>query len=176
MLKILLTPFVFLAATGFLATIILHLMGIFKVPFEHYDKVFYLAGGVFAVWLPTVLLTGKLTKDFKQKDFWKAAMRGCPPWLKRTAYFSFGYAAFNFIFMIIVGPDKDAVSKARFISGHLLPFYSVALATLYSAIVVSEIDNARRCKNGHPVSPSAKFCEECSSPVIESRGKPSVNL
>jgi hypothetical protein len=175
MLRIVLAPFMYLAGVGLFATMVLHLSSIFKFPFEHYDKVFFLAGGVFVVWLPTVLVATKLTKDFKQKDFWKAAMRGCQPWLKKLTYVCFGYAAINFIYMIIVGPDKDSVSTARFVSGHLLPFYSAALATLYSAIHVAEIDNARRCKNGHPVSPSAKYCEECGGPVIEGKGKYSAN-
>src|SRR5881392_2188035 len=29
--------------------------------------------GIFVVWLPTVLLLNTLTRDFKQKDLWKAA-------------------------------------------------------------------------------------------------------
>jgi hypothetical protein len=137
-----------------------------KVPFEHYNKVFILGVGVFIVWAPTVLVSIKLTKEFKQKDFWKAALRGCPVWLKYLVYIMSGYAAFNFIYMIISGnPSENETTTARFISGHLLVFYSAALATLYSATQVERIDTARRCINGHPVSASAKFCEECGAPV-----------
>jgi hypothetical protein len=50
MLKILLIPFVVLSAIGLFSTLILHLASVLKIQFEHYDKVFYLAGGVFVVW------------------------------------------------------------------------------------------------------------------------------
>ncbi len=154
-----------LSAIGLFSTLVLHLASVFKLPFEHFDKVFYLAGGVFVVWLPTVLVVGKLTKEFKRKDFWKAAMRGCPPWIKKLAYVVFGYAVINFIYMMITGPDENNISTARFVSGHLLPFYAVAFATLYSATKVDEMDSTRRCINGHPVSPGAKYCEECGAAV-----------
>ncbi len=171
MIKIFLSPFIVFAGLGLFSTLVLHISAIFRIPFEHYNKAFYLAIGVFVVWVPTVFVAKALTKDFKRKDFWKAAFRGCPLWLKIIAYICFGYAFFNFIYMIIAGPDEDAISTARLISGHILPFYSVALATLYSATRVSEIDNARRCKNGHAVSPSAKYCEECGNPVLEVENK-----
>ncbi len=168
MLKILLTPFILLAATGLITTIIFHLSSILRLPFEHYNMVFYLAGGVFIVWLPTVLLASSLTKEFKQKDFWKAAMRGCPIWLKKSVYIIFVYAVINFIYMMITGPDEDEISTARFISGHLLPFYAAALGTLYSAVKIDMHDNTRRCENGHPISPAAKFCEECGASIKNS--------
>ena len=165
-MKIILIPFIFLSAVGLCVTLIIHISSIFRVPFEHYDKVFYLAIGVFVVWLPTVIVANYLSKDFKQKELWKAVLRGCPPWLKKIAYVLFGYALLNFVYMIALGtPDEDQFSTARFISGHLLPFYSMAIASFYSAIKVNEIDAARRCLNGHPVTASAKFCEECGAPV-----------
>jgi hypothetical protein len=159
MTKIILSPFLFLSATGLLISTVIHICALLKVQFEHYNKVFFLGIGVFIVWLPTILAANKLTKDFKQKDYWKAALRGCPSWMKTLFYATGGYALINFIYMIASGkPDRDAVSTARFISGHLLPFYLAAFAVLYSAIRVSELDSLRRCLNGHPVSPSAKFC------------------
>ena len=165
-MTIILTPFIFLSAVGLCATLILHISSIFRVPFEHYAKVFFLAAGVFVVWLPTVLVGMYLAKDFKQKDFWKGVLRGCPSWIKKVSSAIFGYAILNFIYMIARGgPDEDAVSTAIFISGHLLPFYSIALASLYSAVKVKDVDSPRRCLNGHPVSPSAKFCEECGATV-----------
>jgi len=166
MLRALISPFVILSGMGLFLYILIHMAALLKVPFEHYNKVFVLGIGVFIVWVPTVLVSIRLTKDFKQKDFWKAALRGCPGWLKYLVYIMFGYAAFNFIYMIISGdPSENATTTARFISGHLLVFYSAALATLYSATQVERIDTARRCINGHPVSASAKFCEECGAPV-----------
>ncbi len=166
MLKVLISPFLILSGIGLFLCLVIHIAALLKVPFEHYNKIFILAAGVFIVWLPTILVAMRLTKDFKQKDYWKATLRGCPAWLKYLVYIMFGYAAFNFIYMIISGdPSENDTTAARFISGHLLVFYSAALATLYSAIQVDTLDSARRCMNGHPVSPSAKFCEECGAPV-----------
>ncbi len=166
MLQAILSPFVILSGIGLFLCILIHIAALLKVPFEHYNMVFFLGVGVFIVWLPTVLVATTLTKDFKQKDFWKAALRGCPNWLKYLVYIMFGYAAFNFIYMLIQGdPSENEMTTAQFISGHLLPFYSAALATLYSATQVKKIDTSQRCMNGHPVSPSAKFCEECCAPV-----------
>lgn len=170
MLRALISPFVILSGIGLFLCLLIHMAALVKVPFEHYNKVFFLGVGVFIVWVPTVLVSIKLTKDFKQKEFWKAALRGCPVWLKYLVYIMFGYAAFNFIYMIISGdPSENEATTARFISGHLLVFYSAALGTLYSATQVERIDTARRCINGHPVSASAKFCEECGAPVRNNR-------
>jgi len=55
----------------------------------------------------------------------------------------------------------------RGFSGHWMAFYSAAAAILYSAIVVSRADPARRRANGHPVPPSASYCEECGAAVAE---------
>jgi hypothetical protein len=99
---------------------LIHIASLLKVLFEHYNAVFFLGVGVFIVMLPTVLVANKLTKDFKQKDLWKTALRGCPNWLKYLVYIMFGYAAFNFIYMLIQGdPSKDEMTTARFISGQL---------------------------------------------------------
>jgi hypothetical protein len=45
-----------------------------------------LGPGLFIVWLPTVLLMNRMTRDFKQKDVWRAALRGCPKWMQRLVY------------------------------------------------------------------------------------------
>jgi hypothetical protein len=50
-----------------------------------------------------------------------------------------------------------------------MAFYFTAMAILYSAIHDKEHDAARRCPNGHPVSPSAMYCEECGLKVIEAQ-------
>jgi hypothetical protein len=132
--------------------------------------------GIFVVWLPAVLVTNRLAKDFKQKDLWKAALRACPKWMKNLSYFFFGYAILNFIIFFIsdvaAGGSKGTGGHTpsnifRMFSGHWMAFYSMAMAILYSAIHVEEHDETRRCPNGHHVSPSAAFCEECGSKIIE---------
>jgi hypothetical protein len=68
---------------------------------------------------------------------------------------------------IIESGTKGTSIDTRIGSGHSMAFYSAAMAALYSAIHVRERDETRRCLNGHPVSPSAKFCEQCGTKVIE---------
>src|SRR3990170_4320083 len=50
-----------------------------------------------------------------------------------------------------------------------MKFYSAAFSILYSASQTEIFDKERRCRNGHVVSPSARFCEDCGAPVAEWR-------
>jgi hypothetical protein len=112
-----------------------------------------------------------MSADFKKKDTWKAALRGCPPWMRDMVYGFFGYAFLNFAIFIIAatkggsGPMPPAV--VRGFSGHWMVFYSAAAAVLCSATHVNERDQGRRCTKGHSVGPLAQFCEQCGQPVIE---------
>lgn len=38
-----------------------------------------------------------LTRDFKQKYLWRAALRGCPLWMRRTVWVVSGYAWAGFL-------------------------------------------------------------------------------
>jgi len=60
--------FLALATAGFIAMLAVHLASIFGVtyPLDHTIK--FLGPGVFIVFLPTVLVMTRLTRDFKQKD------------------------------------------------------------------------------------------------------------
>jgi hypothetical protein len=134
--------------------------------------VWYLHIGIFVVWIPAILVSSRTTKDFKQKDFWKAALRGCPPWMKHLTYLFGGYAIINFLIFIYLersgtGHGENDLIKLRGFSGHWMAFYSAAMSTLYSATQIEKFDRQRRCRNGHPVSPLAKFCEECGASVLD---------
>jgi len=151
--------------------LVVHVASLFGVaaPFEHVLR--YLAPGVFVVFLPTIQVMTRLTRDFKQKDIWRAALRGCPQWMRRAVWVIFGYAWVGFFalpFLYGGGMDSEA-NKARMLSGTLLIFYLIPVAVLYSATQVTRFDENRRCLNGHPVSPLAKFCEECGAPVAPPR-------
>jgi hypothetical protein len=50
----------------------------------------FLFPGIFVVWLPTILFTNLLTRDFKQKDLWKAGLRGCPAWMRTAQWAVWG--------------------------------------------------------------------------------------
>src|SRR5512136_2925319 len=96
MKKLVLIPFMILAAIGLVLSVAVHLCALFgfKVPYE--KEAWGLHIGIFVVWLPAVIMAQRLSRDFKQKDYWKAALRGCPTWMRYVTYFFFGYAILNF--------------------------------------------------------------------------------
>jgi hypothetical protein len=163
-------PFLVLAGVGFLAMLAVHLASLVgnTYPFEHLLK--FLGPGVFVAFVPTVFVMNRLTRDFKQKDLWRAALRGCPQWMYRAVWGIFGYAWIGFFALpFLFGGGMDSPeNKARSMSATLMIFYLVPLAVLYSATQVQKFDESRRCLNGHRVSPLAKFCQECGAPVAPS--------
>jgi hypothetical protein len=169
-------PFLVLSAVGFVAMLVIHVASLCGItaPFEH--LLTYLGPGVFVVFLPTIWVMNQLTRDFKQKDIWRAALRGCPQWMYRTVWVICGYAWVGFFALpFLYGGGMDSESnQARMLSGTLLVFYLIPLALLYSWSQARHFDEGRRCLNGHHVSPLAKFCEECGASValpVLNRGK-----
>jgi hypothetical protein len=119
--------------------------------------------GIFVVWLPTVLLMNTLTRDFKQKDLWKAALRGCPRWMRIGLWVvDGGVMALTFLPVIL---GRNSVPSEGGFTLFPVVFYSVSFCTMYSIIHVDEFDASRRCLNGHTIPPLAKFCDECGSPA-----------
>lgn len=164
-------PFIALSAIGLGLSIAVHLSALFGVPNPLGSYAWGLHAGIFVVWIPTVLVAQRYTRDFKQRDFWRAALRGCPNWMRVMTMAFFGYAFVNFAWFMASGfsraPQKGPPGPAelRGFSGHWMAFYSAALATLYSATRITAVDDARRCLQGHAVGPLAKFCEQCGSPI-----------
>lgn len=162
-----------LAAAGLVLSIISHLAGLLGFTGPLGDYTWLLHVGIFVVWLPTVLVAKSLTKGSNQRDFWKVAFRGCPPWVKYAVYGFFGYAFVNFFLAFIVGtptqsgPGPMPPDVVRGFSGHWMVFYSAAAAVLYSADHVKDSDQPRRCVLGHPVDALARFCSQCGQPVVE---------
>lgn len=136
-------------------------------------RAFALHVGIFVVWIPTVVIAQRNTREFKRKDFWKAALRGCPSWMKGLTYGSFAYAIVNFAYFFLTtagGPKHSSPPDAailRGFSGHWMAFYSAAMSVLYSSTRVSS-DAGRQCIRGHQVGPLSKYCERCGAPVQES--------
>lgn len=174
----LLTPFICLSAIGLILSLIVHVSALLGLPSALGESAWALHMGIFVVCLPAALVSRRLTRDFKRKDFRKAALRGCPQWMRWMTYGFLGYAIINFITFIAFsdkggsGSDTPAAVFRGF-SGHWMAFYSAALAVLYSASQVRERDAARRCPNGHPVSPAAQYCEECGERIIDTPELPS---
>jgi hypothetical protein len=158
-----------LAAAGFCVSLLVHLAAWAGVAPP--QAAWALHFGIFVVWLPTVLVSQRLTKDFKQREFWTAALRGAPPWAATALKWLMGYAVANFLFFMFQTTQdsgaRNAVIEARGFSGHWMIFYGAAAATLFSAARLRERgDQPRVCLNGHSVSLSARYCEECGSPVM----------
>ncbi len=123
----------------------------------------FLFPGIFVVWLPTILFMNLLARDFKQRDLWKAALRGCPAWMRAAQWVVWGIAFAAFFAPFLWGSKPEA-----FPAGFLfLPatFYSVSFCVAYSLLHVEKYDAEHCCLNGHRMSPSAKFCEECGAPA-----------
>lgn len=166
--------FVLIAASGLILSVIVHVCSLFGIPNPLGESAWVLHMGIFVVWFPAVIVAQKITRDVPQKDWWKAALRGCPNWMKKMLYFFFGYAILNFIIFIVMdvtggslpaseGDTPSSIFKG--FSGHWMAFYSAALAILYSYTHVKDRDISRRCPNGHQVPPLVKFCPECGSQI-----------
>lgn len=171
-LKPLLSFFAGLAWIGLALSIISHLAALSGSlgPLGKYSWLLHI--GIFVVWVPTVFVAARMGAEFKQKDMWKAVLRGCPPWMRKMMYVFLGYALLNFAIFIAAAPTKGGSGPItptvlRGFSGHWMAFYSAAAAVLYSATQAEDRDKTRRCANGHAVGPLAKFCEQCGQPVFE---------
>ena len=152
------------SALGVLACFVLHVAAFYAGPEFEKRMIFLLFPGVFIVWLPTVLVMNRLTRDFKQKDLWKAALRGCPPWMRAALWTICGYAGFAAFVLPFLRGSNPGASPASFV---IFPasFYAVSFCVMYSTLHAEDADRERRCLNGHRISPLAKFCEECGAPV-----------
>ncbi len=168
-MKIILYPFMVLAACGLALSIVAHAMSLAGVPIPGGNLIWGLHVGIFVVWIPTVLASVKMTQHVNRKDFWKVALAGCPEWMRRSFYVLFGYAILNFIlfFVSMAGqPKQDRKNAAtpdvvRGFSGHWMIFYGAAFAVLYSRIHSPGQYRERKCPQGHTSPPTARFCAEC---------------
>ena len=92
------------------------------------DRTPILHVGIFVLALPTALVAYPLTKNASARDFWKAALRGCPEWMRYMTYGFFWYAVLNFVLFVIVAPKQGGTGPmpprvVRGFSGHWMFFY-----------------------------------------------------
>jgi len=166
-MKAFIRPLLIVALAGVACVLGIHvaaLMGISE-PFEKLLPILFPI--LFIVWFATILVMNRLIRDFKQKDIWKAALRGCPTWMRRAVWIIFGYGWLGFFVLPIAfgGGMSSRANGARVGSAMILAFYTIAAAVLHSAQNTEQFDSTRRCLNGHSVQPLAKFCDECGAPV-----------
>ena len=175
-MAIILAPFIVLAAIGLILSLIAHCFAVLGLPQPLGDAAWGLHIGIFIVWVPTMFVSCWLARDFKSKDSWKAAFRGCPSWMRWMTNAFLIYAIINFVTSFVGASAAQQAPNApippivfRGFSGHWMVFYSAAFSILYSSVIVSRQDVVRRCPEGHPVSLSADYCEHCGSRITESK-------
>ncbi len=160
-------PLFLLAVTGLLLGLLVHVASLFgaKTLFNLLARYVFL--GIFIVFIPAIFAMNRMTREFKQRELWQAALRGCPKWMQKAVWIIFGYSmvgAFVVPFLYGGTPDKGD-NNLRSVSAMVLGFYTIAVALWYSVTQVDEFDQSRRCVNGHRMNPLAKFCEECGAPA-----------
>jgi hypothetical protein len=160
--------FLVLAVVGFFTILAIHISAFAGVIRPSIIEKFGFVG-LFAVWLPAVLVSSRLSKEYKQNDFWRATLRGCPKWMRTALWVIWGYGSLGtFLLPLLLGRNVDSyASSIQGVSGFVMAFYATAVCILYSATCAEEFDRNRHCPNGHHVSPVAKFCEECGSPITD---------
>jgi len=136
--KSVLYPFLVLAVCGFVASVAVHMLALAGIVLPGARLVWVLHLGIFAVWLPAVLVANRLTRENGGRFSLKLVLSGCPLWMVRALYILFAYAALNFAFLLIAmnshpdPRDRPLTSVVRGYSGHCMMFYGAAFAILYS--------------------------------------------
>src|SRR5207302_3171464 len=128
-MRILLYPFMIMAATGFVLSLATHLLALAGMAPPGGGLVWRLHIGIFAVWIPTVMISQRKARGLQRKADWKTVLAGCPPWMGRALQVVFAYAVVNFILFIIgmsgqpkpVGPAPPSVLRG--FSGHWMVLY-----------------------------------------------------
>jgi hypothetical protein len=168
-LNIILAFFALLALAGFLASLVAHVGGYMGIDQPFGLDPWPLHIGIFVVWIPAMLVSGRLTKNSSHPDSWKTILRACPAWVSRVIHVLFYYAlaSFGYFFLTsFLSPGiADESSIIRGFSGHWLFFYFAAFTSLYAAIRIADEDRVRLCGNGHIVGEHYLFCGECGSAV-----------
>src|SRR5690242_9723620 len=68
-------PFLVLAMLGSIATLVVHISSLCGIAYLFEHAMTFISIPVFIVFLPTIFVMNRLTREFKQKDVWRAALR-----------------------------------------------------------------------------------------------------
>jgi hypothetical protein len=139
-MSFLLGRFLEFSSVGLICSILVHILALFgrKPPFGYLAFLLQfgaVASGIGAAFAVVLLLSSK------GENFWRAAYRACPKWMKWMTYFLIGYAIFNtIVFLNRIGhreglqPNQIMALVFRGISGEWMAFYSAALLIFSSAV------------------------------------------
>jgi hypothetical protein len=173
MTQILLPPLMLYAACGLALSLTVHILSFFGIQFGGNTLFMGLHVGIFPLWFPVVLIAQKMTGGARRTEFWKAALSGCPPWMRYMTYGFLIYAIANFAIFIVLtlmhpqpkgGGPPSAVVLHGF-SGHWMAFYSAGLAILTTAYRRGLSNLQHRCPLGHEIGWNDKFCPTCGAAV-----------
>ena len=153
---------------GFASSLLVHLSSWLGVVAP--NAAWGLHTGIFVVWLPAVVIANKRSASSARKDFWRVVLQGCPDWAYRAGQVLVAYAVVNFtLFMLRAGGQGSGNELIEFrgFSGHWMVFYGAAAGIFYTAAQPHLEGAGPRCVQGHPVSATARYCEQCGSGVLE---------
>jgi hypothetical protein len=175
----LLPPLMVYAACGLVLSLTVHILSFFGIALGGTTLFFALHIGIFPLWIPVVFIGRKMAGDgMRRGDFWKAALSGCPLWMRYMTYGFFAYAVANFVLFMFyapVGQKNGANVPATVVhgfSGHWMAFYSAGLAILTTAYRRGLSNLQRTCPFGHDVGWSDRFCPTCGASIPPASGAP----
>lgn len=166
-----LAPFLAFAGLGFLASLVAHLMALAGVSPPGGAAVMGLHIGVFAVWIPAVIVSIRSNLGQRNRLSWKQLLSGCPPWMFYALMALFVYAFVNFFVAIEHAPAAKSSTRAltsstlRAFSGHWMLFYGAAFAIMLSAYRKPALLKAAHCPSGHEVARADRFCPSCGAAI-----------
>lgn len=126
---------IWISAAGFAASLWVHggaIMGRLVAP----ESVFVmLQAGGFLVWIPSVWIARRVAGNMGRGGDWGAVLKQSPEWVRYAVNGFFGYILVNFLWTSLLASQvaNSPAARWRLLSGHLMAFYSAALAVLYSA-------------------------------------------
>lgn len=160
--------FVWLSATGLIVSLWVHVEAVAGRHVASSAAFILLHMGIFAVWIPAVIVAQRRVGSVNRRNFWEVVLKGSPEWMRYMVYAFLAYAVVNLMLFILTGQignrgEDNPASTWRGFSGHWMAFYSCALAIFYAA------DRAQaagpRCVNGHQLLRHANYCTRCGQPA-----------
>lgn len=157
-------PFCAFSAVGLAAGVALHIVAWAGFELLSRDMLVLASVGMMIAAVPAILAAQWISRDYPQKDIWKAALRGAPAWMYPAVKYVAFYAMLNFILFAITearqGQSDAPLAMARLFSAYWLAFYGYSFATYYSLLNLSDY-GSRRCPSNHVVPPEAEYCPAC---------------
>jgi hypothetical protein len=123
--------FLVLAVVGFLSLLTIHIAAFAGVTPPSVILKFVFVG-LFVVWLPAIFVSNRLSREYKQNDFWRATLRGCPKWMRTALWVIWGYGSLGtFLLPLLLGRNVDSYgSSTQGASGFVMAFYATAVCIL----------------------------------------------